>query len=158
MRNRHSLAAPVALPFVLGCDDPGTGPEDPLQYFLLSGGNQWTYAPENAVFGDPFSWEVTGRDQDTVTLNRPPGGSHPGPVVLLDHGDQVDLFLDGASTAPFYRISVGASWVHRDPWECDDGPTMVEWWAPGVGLVRWEELNFYAGGPLTFNLVDFDVG
>jgi len=40
---------------------------------------------------------------------------------------------------------------------CTDAGTMVEWWAPGVGLVRWEELNFYAGGPLAFELVSYSV-
>lgn len=40
---------------------------------------------------------------------------------------------------------------------CADAGTMVEWWAPGVGLVRWEELNFYAGGPLAFELIGYSV-
>lgn len=40
---------------------------------------------------------------------------------------------------------------------CDDAGTMMEWWAPGVGLVRWDELNFYAGGPLTYHLVSYAV-
>lgn len=106
---------------------------------------------------------------------------------------QVDLLSEEGAPLPFYRFSVGASWIHRDPWECDDGAefttveepdpivtpagtfhdcirierrtaanctdagTTFEWWAPGVGLVRWEELNFYAGGPVTFNLVDYSV-
>jgi len=41
---------------------------------------------------------------------------------------------------------------------CTDAGTMMEWWAPGVGLVRWEELNFYAGGPVAFELVGYSVG
>jgi len=41
---------------------------------------------------------------------------------------------------------------------CTDAGTMMEWWAPGAGLVRWEELNFYAGGPVAFELVDYSVG
>lgn len=40
---------------------------------------------------------------------------------------------------------------------CADAGTMIEWWARDVGLVRWEELNFYAGGPLTYNLVSYSV-
>lgn len=40
---------------------------------------------------------------------------------------------------------------------CTDAGTMVEWWAPDVGLVRWDELNFYAGGPLRFELVSYSV-
>lgn len=92
---------------------------------------------------------------------------------------------------PYYRFVVGASWTHRDGWDCDDGSrwvavlepapvvtpagtflhclrlerrtsatcddagTMTEWWAPNVGLVRWDELNFFAGGPLTYHLVDY---
>ena len=126
-------------------------------------------------------------------LARPSGGSHPGPVRLLDRFDRIDLLLGDESPVPFYRFSAGASWEHRDSWECDDGPTLVvleepspivtpagtfsqtihierqtpatcadagttkEWWAPNVGLVQWEELNFYAGGPLTFYLTDYDV-
>jgi hypothetical protein len=40
---------------------------------------------------------------------------------------------------------------------CIDAGTMIEWWAPGVGLVNWEELNFYAGGPPAFYLIDFTL-
>jgi hypothetical protein len=40
---------------------------------------------------------------------------------------------------------------------CTDAGTMMEWWAPDVGLVRWEELNFYAGGPLAYELVSYSV-
>ena len=43
------------------------------------------------------------------------------------------------------------------PASCSDAGTTTEWWAPGVGLVKWEELNFYAGGPLTFRLVSYVV-
>lgn len=46
----------------------------------------------------------------------------------------------------------------RTPANCADAGTMMEWWAPGVGLVRWEELNFYAGGPVAFELVSYSVG
>jgi len=174
-----------------GCDD-GTGPGDDPVYLPLTIGNAWTYAPEDARFGEPFTWRVTDRSADTVTVDRPPAGSHPGPVRLLDRRRAVDLLTDG-DAVPFYRFDGGASWVHRDPWECDDGATyvavpepdpvttpagtfrdclrierrtsatctdagtMYEWWAPGVGLVRWEELNFYAGGPLAFRLVAYDV-
>jgi hypothetical protein len=45
----------------------------------------------------------------------------------------------------------------RTPASCTDAGTMMEWWAPGVGLVRWEELNFYAGGPVAFELVSYSV-
>jgi hypothetical protein len=34
----------------------------------------------------------------------------------------------------------------------DDVGTMVEWSAPGVRLAAWDELSYYAGGPLTFSL------
>jgi hypothetical protein len=38
---------------------------------------------------------------------------------------------------------------------CADAGTMFEWWAPGVGLVRWEELNFWNEGTLAFELASF---
>jgi len=40
---------------------------------------------------------------------------------------------------------------------CADAGTMVEWWAPGVGLVRWDELNYYAGGPITIYLKSYKI-
>ncbi len=38
---------------------------------------------------------------------------------------------------------------------CDDAGTVMEWWAPNVGLVRWDELNFWAGGPLSYYLTSY---
>ena len=183
----------LALGPLLGCSDTVTGPGKSAQYFPLAEGNSWTYAPESSQFGDPFEWSVTGRVGDTITLARPAGGSHPGPVTLLDRQEAIDLLPGGGEVLPFYRFEVGASWVRSDPWECDDGASWVavveedpittpagvfnntlrlerrttatctdagttfEWWAPGVGLVQWEELNFYAGGPLTFQLMSYSV-
>ncbi|HZD79790.1 MAG TPA: hypothetical protein VE646_07090 [Actinomycetota bacterium] len=180
-------AAGVVLP--AACADPGTGPGDGVAYFPLETGHVWTYAPADPLYGQPFQWQVVERRGDTVTLARPPAGSHPGPVTLVDGVDGVDLLLESGTIVPFYRFTAGTSWVHHDPWECDDGSewaavdegdaiatpagtflhtlrlerrsaasctdagTTAEWWAPDVGLVRWEELNFYAGGPLTFDLV-----
>ncbi len=46
-----------------------------------------------------------------------------------------------------------ASWNARHT--CTDAGTTMEWWALGVGLVRWDELNFYAGTPIRFLLVDY---
>lgn len=40
---------------------------------------------------------------------------------------------------------------------CPDAGTVYEWWAPGVGLVRWDELNYYVGGPLTIYLKSYSV-
>lgn len=175
-----------------GCES-GTEPPDTPRYFPLTVGNSWTYAPEDPFYGQPFEWAVTEERGDTVTLVRPPGASHSGPVTLLDHVDEIDLRVGDDEFVPFYRFAVGASWIHRDTWECDDGSRMVvvrepdpivtpagtflntvrierqtaipctdagttvEWWAPDVGLVQWEELNFYAGGPLTFYLTDYSV-
>lgn len=180
------------LPLLHGCSD-STGPEETPEYFPLTEGNQWTYAPQDPQLGQAFLWEVSGRQGDTVTLSRPPAGSHPGPVTLLDQGRAVRLSRGNAEFGDHYRFAPGESWIRHDPWECDDGSewvavaeteaietpagtftntlrlerrteancadagTMYEWWAPGVGLVRWEELNFYAGGPLTFNLISFSV-
>lgn len=194
MFTRTFLVGSLGLVALAACGDSTTGPNDSTRYFPMDVGNRWTYAPENPFFGDPFQWQVTERLEDTVTLVRPVGGSHPGPVQLLDRLDVIDLILEDEENARFYQFAAGSSWVHRDPWECDDGPTFavawesepvvtpagtftdclrierrtpatctdagttVEWWAPEVGLVQWEELNFYAGGPLRFHLIDFDVG
>jgi hypothetical protein len=188
---RPAYLFPLLL-LAVGCSD-SVGPEEPVSFFPLEVGNQWTYAPEDAQFGDPFQWEVTGRTGDTVMLSRPSGGSHPGPVTVLDRTEGVDLSLGENQFGPSLRFSPGASWTRRDPWECDDGSewvaetetepittpagtfnnvlrlerrtsanctdagTTFEWWAPGVGLLRWEELNFYAGGPLTFNLTSYSA-
>ncbi|MEE9609924.1 MAG: hypothetical protein V3W19_01665 [Desulfatiglandales bacterium] len=40
---------------------------------------------------------------------------------------------------------------------CDDAGIMFEWWAPGVGMVKWEELNFYGGGPITGYLLSYHL-
>jgi hypothetical protein len=186
-----ALAGTVLAGICLGGCSDSTGPEDPYIVFPLEPGNTWTYASEDPQFGDPFQWEVTGRMADTVTLDRPVGGSHPGPVTLIDKGEVIKIVLEGGTTRPFYRFRPGASWSHHDLWDCDDesgwvavkeenpiatpagtfnntirlerrtgatcadAGTMFEWWAPGVGLVRWEELNFYAGGPLGFELISY---
>jgi hypothetical protein len=188
------VASALAMAGLWACSDPGTGPEAAPVLFPLEVGNSWTYAPESPQFGDPFQWEVTGRNGERVTLSRPPGGSHPGPVTLRDGQEAIDLVLEGEEALPYLRFVQGSSWIHRDPWECDDGSlwvaakeetpihtpagtftntirlerrtaatctdagTTFEWWAPEVGLVRWEELNFYAGGPLVFDLVSYSVG
>jgi hypothetical protein len=190
---RYFTIAALGFGPLMGCSDTGTGPEESPQYFPLAQGNTWTYAPESSQFGDPFEWSVAGRVGDTVTLARPAGGSHPGPVTLLDHQEAIDLLPGEGEIIPFYRFEAGASWERRDPWECDDGAswaavvekdpittpagvfrntirverrttatctdagTTFEWWAPGVGLVQWEELNFYAGGPLRFYLTSYSV-
>lgn len=182
--------APVVF---LACGDGGTGPERLEPYFPLELGNTWTYAPEDPYFGTPFEWTVSARSGDTITVERPPLGSHPGPVRILDRMDSLDLLGPGQEALPFYRFTAGEVWTHRDAWECDDhaeflavpevepvvtpagtftgalrierrttascddAGTMREWWVRGVGLVQWEELNFYAGGPLTFRLVSYSV-
>ncbi len=190
---REAAAAALALVLSLGCRGTATGPAGDLRFFPLAVGNSWVYAPEDSFFGQPIEWRVADRQGDTVRLVRPAGGSHPGTITMLDHGSQVDLLVGDEGFQPFYAFEPGASWVRRDPWECDDGAvvmaleepntvvtpagafsgclrierrttvsctdagTTMEWWAPGVGLVKWEELNFYAGGPLTFRLVSYTV-
>lgn len=190
MFTRRGAIPFIGLGLLVGC---GTEPGESLQYFPLTVGNTWTYAPEDPFYGQPVDWVVTERQGDTVALVRPFGLSHAGPVTLLDHRDGVELFMADEGFVPFYRFSAGASWVHRDPWDCDDDAemvvveetdtvitpagtfrnllrierrtpascadagTMVEWWAPNVGLVRWEELNFYAGGPIRFELISYAV-
>lgn len=191
-RGSWVVALALGLGALAGCGDTVTEPAGRVEYFPAAVGNRWTYAPEDPWLGQSFRWQVTERRGDTVRVARPPLGSHPGPVTLVRRADGIDLLVDGG-LAPHYRFTRGAWWVHRDPWECDDGAafavapatesvvtpagtfpdcirierrsaarctdagTMVEWWAPGVGLVRWDELNFYAGGPLRFELISYTV-
>lgn len=193
MLTRESAVVVLGIALAGGCSRTGTGPTEQPRYFPLTVGNTWTYAPEDPMYGQSFEWRVTERTGDTVTVVRPPGGSHAGTVTLLDRLDQVELLLGDNGYVPFYEFAAGTSWVHRDPWECDDGAelmaveepnpiitpagtfqhtvrierrttascadagTMVEWWAPDVGLVQWQELNFYAGGPLTYQLISYAV-
>lgn len=35
--------------------------------------------------------------------------------------------------------------------------TTIEWWAPGVGLVAWEELAYYGDGPARCELTGYIV-
>lgn len=191
MRTRWIALVVLGMGFAAGCKT-GTEPGS-LPYFPLAAGNTWTYAPDNAMYGQPFQWRVTARHGDTVSLARPAGLSHPGPVTLLDGTGAIDVLLNGEGFVSFYRFAVDATWVHRDPWECDDGATLtvfeepdpivtpagtfndcirierrttasctdagttMEWWAPGVGLVRWDELNFYAGVPVSYRLISYDL-
>jgi len=164
-----------------------------ISYFPLAVGNSWTYAPSDTFYSQPFQFQLTERNGDTVKLVRPPGQSHSGTVTLLDHCDEIDLLLGNQGFVPFYRFTVNNSWLRCDTWECDDSSrwivvtepnpiitpagifsncirierqsttpcpdagTMFEWWAPGVGLVKWDELNYYAGGPLSFYLIDYTI-
>lgn len=192
-RSLSFLILGLALPFLAACGNTTTEPADTPSFFPLAVGNTWTYAPEQSVFGDPFEWRVAARQGDTISLTRPPLGSHPGPVTLLEGPAGIGLVRGDGTVGPYYRFTVGASWVRPDPWECDDGArvtvvpepdpvvtpagtfrdclrierltqatctdagTMVEWWAPGVGLVKWEELNYYLGAPLAFELVSYSL-
>jgi hypothetical protein len=193
MRTGHGSAVLGLLLLLGACGDAATGPEEDVRFFPLTVGDTWTYAPEDPLFGDAVQWRVTERTGDTVTVLRPPGPSHPGPVTLIDGGREIDLLLPGGDAVAFYRFAPGDSWVRHDPWECDagstwaaveeaepittsagtfertlrlerrtaatcsDAGTMMEWWAPGVGLVRWDELNVFAGGPVTFELVTWSL-
>lgn len=46
--------------------------------------------------------------------------------------------------------------VRQSTSNCVDAGIAVEWWAPGVGLVKWEEINFYAG-VLTGYLISYHL-
>ena len=181
--------------FVANCNESINPPiEQSPDYFPLELGNSWTYVPADTFYGLPFDWEITNRDDDTVTVTRQNQfGSHGGTIRILDRGEEIDLILNNQLVVPYYRFSVGSTWLHHDTWECDDtstyiafaekdqittpagtfsncirierrgtipcvdAGTLVEWWAPNVGLVRWDEENFYVGGPLTIYLKSYKL-
>lgn len=174
---------------VAACNTTGTDPSSPEPFVSLTPGRSWTYAFADPRFGESFRWEVTARRGDTVWMARSWEGSHAGDIVLLEDGVGLDLVAEGGTRGAFVRFTSGSSWIHHDPWECDDGAgfvtlaedepvttpagtfegtvrverrtdfpctdagTSVEWWAPGVGLVRWEEMNVWAGGPVVVHLI-----
>ncbi len=163
-------------------------------YFPLEAGNTWTYAPEDPWYGTSFSWKVIERTGDLVTLERPPGATHDGTVILRDRSSEIDIRPPEKDFLLFYRFDSDTKWIHHEISECDkrmevavlleedpvvtpagvfhnclrierregtpcpDNGTMVEWFAPGVGLVKWEELNFFAGGPITIWLEELSRG
>lgn len=184
--------AALFLAISTGCHDGATTPETPLSSFPTAEGSTWRYAYADPQYGQGFRWTVTRRSGDTVVLDRPSPGTHPGPVTLVVREDGLDIRWDGVGTGALYRFTPGAEWTRHEPWECDDGSrwivvrepepivtpmgrftgtlrlerrstatcddagTMREWWAPGTGIVMWEELNFFAGAPVTVWLVEMD--
>lgn len=161
-----------APPPVAGCHG------DPIDFFPIKEGSYWIY--EYDLPADSLFWQVTARTGDTATIDRSgsSGWSHGGPITVRLNGDGVDLDLSGEGWVEFYHFTPGRSWVHRDPFTCDDfgvyhaereeaaivtpagtffnclridgggnpgcsdAGTTVEWWAAGVGLVKWEEMTF----------------
>lgn len=194
IRPRGLWPAMLCLGGLVGCEDGATTPKTLPSAFPTAEGTTWTYAYADANYGDSFEWTVERRIGDTVVLDRPSLGTHPGPVTLRILDDGLDLISDDAGAAPLYRFTPGVEWMRRDPWECDDDSrwtvfeeedpvitpaghftgtlrlerrssanctdagTMQEWWAPGIGVIMWEELNFFAGGPVVVWLVDVEPG
>jgi hypothetical protein len=178
-----------------GCNETNTNStteQTPL-YFPLDLGNSWTYMPEDSIYGVPIRWAVTEKYGDTNILMRPCCLTHTVTVKLRVNNNNIDIISKDSHSFPFYRFTEGMSWIHRNPWECDDSltfvavkekdtidtpagsftnclrlerrtptpcpdaETMFEWWAPGVGLVKWDELNYYAGGPISYYLKSYSV-
>jgi len=151
---------------------------DAIDYFPVTLGSYWVY--EYDIPSDSLFWQVTARTGDTATIDRSGmlGWSHGGPIAVRLNGDGVDLDLPGEGWSEFYHFTAGRSWVHRDPFSCDDfgvyhaeretaavvtpagtffdclriscggypgcsdAGTTIEWWAAGVGLVKWEQNSF----------------
>lgn len=156
------------------------GPPPADEYFPLEPGTRWTYL--NQRFQTEIDAAVVSRDGEIVTYR-----IASIDYVLHDNGDEIDVQLEGGEFAPFYRFEED-SWVHRDPFGCEDqrtihvisrnaeletpagvlldvlileyGPAVcgdagriTEWWAPGVGLVQWDEYNI--AGIIRWTLSDF---
>lgn len=190
--SRPALGASLLVALLIGCQDGATAPKTLPSSFPTAEGSTWRYAYADPRYGEGFRWTVTRKTGDTVVLDRPSPGTHPGPVTLVVRNDGLDIRSDRVGTAALYRFTPGAEWTRHEPWECDDGSrwivvpepdpiltpvghftgtlrlerrstatcadagTMREWWAPGTGIVMWEELNFFAGAPVTVWLVDHD--
>ena len=150
---------------------------DPGEFFPITMGSYWIYAYE--LSADSLLWQVIAHVGDTAVIDRPGNSSmpHGGPLTVRLSGDGVELNLSGEGWVEYYHFLPGRSWVHRDPFDCDDfgvyraerengmvstpagsffnclriersdyfgcadAGTTREWWAPGVGLVKWEELT-----------------
>lgn len=190
--SRPLRGAALLLAVLTGCRDGATTPKTPPSSFPTAEGSTWRYAYADPRWGEGFRWTVARQAGDTVVLDRPAPGTHPGPVTLLVRDDGLDIWSDGVGAAALYRFDPGAEWTRHEPRECDHGSrwtvvrepdpvvtpaghftgtlrlerrstatcadagTMREWWAPGTGIVMWEELNFFAGAPVTVWLVEMD--
>ncbi|MCZ6795736.1 MAG: hypothetical protein O7J95_19185 [Planctomycetota bacterium] len=174
MWNGIRSLAPLGLPVALLSFSASA---QPVRYFPLDVGNEWTYQSDFSTRTIVAS--VHSRDGDVVVYQ----GRGPA-VRLVDRGTEVDIEVPGDGFVPHYRFAE-ESWSRRDVDVCDDDREVVvvdrnaavrtpagvfedcleiaygaprcydagthrEWWAPDVGLVKWEEDNI--GGPVTWTL------
>ncbi len=101
----------------------GPGHSQP-RYFPLEVGNRWTYVIEHDVFSGDREISVEAEEDglfDVRTRTSGPGSS--GVVRLLPQGDDILIELAPDGLVPYYRFGED-SWVHRDPFECDDSATV----------------------------------
>lgn len=92
------------------------GPPPADEYFPLEPGTRWTYL--NQRFQTEIDAAVVSRDGEIVTYR-----IASIDYVLHDNGDEIDVQLEGGEFAPFYRFEED-SWVHRDPFGCEDQRTI----------------------------------
>jgi hypothetical protein len=78
--------------------------------------------------------------------------THHDPWECDDGAGFVAFAEDEPVTTPAGTFEGTVRVERRTDFPCTDAGTSVEWWAPGVGLVRWEEMNFWAGGPVVVHL------
>jgi hypothetical protein len=103
------------------------GFEAPPLYYPLAVGNRWGYVVEHHLFTGTREVAVEAQEDDLyVVRSRSTGG--PGQVVgtlrLRADGNQIDIQLPPQGLVPYYRFEED-SWVHNDPFECDQTTVTV---------------------------------
>jgi hypothetical protein len=103
---------------------PACDPE-PTSYFPITQGSYWVY---DIVFDTGYMyWTVTNHTADTAVVERPGDEwvSHGGTIRVSKQGAAINIDLPGVGWVPFYRFDAGGSWLHRDPFVCDDSALYV---------------------------------
>ncbi|MBN1421573.1 MAG: hypothetical protein JXP34_22560 [Planctomycetes bacterium] len=141
----------------------------PLQYFPLDPGRKWAYGPEGNPAGERFVSVLDVVDDaylvdifgTEVLIGGPPDAPDielPGEGFVPYYRFQEKTFLHRDIQVCDDRRTIAAAGYETvetpagtfadclrldyGQWVCADAGKISEWWAPGVGLVRWTEQSF----------------
>ena len=175
--------AALLIGLLLVCSAQSAFPGD--QYFPLGPGSRWEYVTEDAMFSGKQEVSVQGRDGNRVQLSlgytevvledrgdeidielegegfvpyyRFGEGSwtHRDPFSCDDNRMVQITDREAVVETPAGRFTDCLRIEYSGHTLCSDAGTFVEWWAPGVGRVKWQEDNF--AGPVTWVLQDYTV-